>query len=70
MTISEQKVHLFVLHHGLWGNKNHLEYITKQLNEAYKDKIHTVSFFVLSVLLPKMSWLTLVDLNLAQCGSQ
>ncbi|KAI8577600.1 hypothetical protein K450DRAFT_251594 [Umbelopsis ramanniana AG] len=46
MTISGQKVHLFVLHHGLWGNKNHLQYITKQLNEAYKDKIHTLNVAV------------------------
>lgn len=43
---SVQNVHLFVLQHGLWGNKGHLEYITKQLEETYEDKIHAVSFVV------------------------
>jgi hypothetical protein len=39
------KVHLFVLQHGLWGNKNHLNYIAKQLQETYKEKIHTVRIY-------------------------
>ncbi|KAH8552163.1 putative serine esterase-domain-containing protein [Umbelopsis sp. PMI_123] len=46
MTKSGQKVHLFVLQHGLWGNHGHLDYIKDQLKETYKDKIHTLNVAV------------------------
>ncbi|KAM3583644.1 hypothetical protein VKS41_003617 [Umbelopsis sp. WA50703] len=46
MVASVDKVHLFVLQHGLWGNKNHLNYIAKQLQETYKEKIHTLNVAV------------------------
>ncbi|KAG2178243.1 hypothetical protein INT43_003496 [Umbelopsis isabellina] len=46
MAESKDKVHLFVLQHGLWGNKNHLNYIMKQLQQTYKDKIHTLNVAV------------------------
>lgn len=37
-----QQISLIVLSHGLWGNKNHMGYIEKKLDEKYGDAIHIV----------------------------
>ncbi|KAI1306693.1 hypothetical protein EDD11_004696 [Mortierella claussenii] len=32
-------VHLVILHHGLWGNKNHVKFIAQQFKERFGDRI-------------------------------
>ncbi|KAI9328654.1 putative serine esterase-domain-containing protein [Pilaira anomala] len=38
-----QEISLIVLSHGLWGNKNHMGYIEKKLDEKYGDAIHILN---------------------------
>lgn len=38
---SDENIYLIVLSHGLWGNKNHMGFIEKQINETYQD-VHVV----------------------------
>ncbi|KAI8809636.1 putative serine esterase-domain-containing protein [Cladochytrium replicatum] len=39
---AETETHLFVLHHGLWGNPDHLDYIVKQLKKVHPSDAVTV----------------------------
>ncbi|KAF9196826.1 hypothetical protein BGZ49_002696 [Haplosporangium sp. Z 27] len=36
---AHQGVHLVVLHHGLWGNKGHVDFIAQQFKKRFGDRI-------------------------------
>ncbi|OZJ05460.1 hypothetical protein BZG36_01665 [Bifiguratus adelaidae] len=38
-----KQVHLVVLCHGLWGNKSHLDYISKTLSKAHGEGVHVLN---------------------------